>query len=60
MDISDKATEREEQDRDIALHQRKPEGPAATGQCLYCEDPLPPGKRWCCTACRDDWEFIQK
>lgn len=60
MDISDKATEREELDRRLALRQRKPHGPEATGQCLYCESPLPPGNRWCDKACRDDWEFIQK
>lgn len=37
-----------------ALQQRKPEGPAATGRCLYCEEPTE--KRWCNAWCRDTWQ----
>lgn len=59
MDISDTATEREERDRDIALQLRKPAGPAATGACLNCDAPLPPGARWCDCDCRHDWERRQ-
>lgn len=57
MDIFDRATEREEQDRDRALQYRRPTGPTATGQCLACEQPLPAGLRWCDAECRDDWEL---
>ncbi len=28
----------------------------AIGECLFCEAPLQPGKRWCDAECRDDWE----
>lgn len=35
---------------------RKPEGPQARGECLHCETPLPPPRRWCDAECRDDWE----
>lgn len=31
-------------------------GPAATGECLWCGEPLPEPLRWCDAACRDDWE----
>lgn len=27
----------------------------ATGACLNCGEPLPPGHRWCDAHCRDDW-----
>ena len=37
---------------------RKPEAPKASGYCLYCEDPVPPGSRWCDTDCRNDWEKV--
>ena len=40
-----------------ALSVRKPEGPKPTGNCLSCQAPLPPGLRWCDSACRDDWEI---
>lgn len=28
----------------------------ATGKCLFCEEPLEAGHRWCDTHCRDDWQ----
>lgn len=28
----------------------------ATGECLFCGEPLPVGMRWCGVECRDDWE----
>lgn len=56
MDVFDRATEREEQDRELAMQNRRPSGPAATGHCLACEAPLPDGQRWCDSECRDDWE----
>lgn len=31
-------------------------GPEATGCCLWCEEPVAEGRRWCNAACRDDWE----
>ena len=34
--IDDDATMREEQFLKVALATRKPDGPAATGRCLYC------------------------
>lgn len=24
-----------------------------TGECLYCGEPVPDGRRWCCPECRD-------
>jgi hypothetical protein len=34
-------------------------GAIATGECLFCEAPLPPGLRWCGAECRDDWQKLQ-
>jgi hypothetical protein len=31
-------------------------GPEATGYCLWCEEPLAEGRRWCCIECREEWE----
>ena len=29
----------------------------ATGFCLFCDEPISePGRRWCSSECRDDWE----
>ena len=55
-DIFDRATELEEQAREIALRARKPEGPKATGYCLECGEPVEEGRRWCGARCRDLWE----
>lgn len=59
MDIFDKATEFEEQERDRALHHRRPIGPEATGVCLNCERQLPDSLRWCDAECRDEWETFR-
>lgn len=58
-DISDHATEQEEQDRLRALQRRAPEGPRATGNCLFCGEPVEPPRRWCDAQCRDDYEAEQ-
>jgi hypothetical protein len=42
------------------LKARKPEGPEATGECLYCQEPLAEGRRWCDAECRDAWQYDQK
>lgn len=30
----------------------------ATGYCLFCEEPLEDGRRWCDAECRDDWQRL--
>ncbi len=55
-DIFDRATEREEMDRERALKMRKPEGPKATGYCLECGEPIGGARRWCGSECRDSWQ----
>ena len=49
--LDDQASDREQLDRDLA--QRKPAGPAATGYCLNCGEPV--DGRWCNPECREDW-----
>jgi hypothetical protein len=53
-DNLDVASEREELERTLAQTIRKPEGPIATGRCLYCDD-ITGEARWCGAECRDDW-----
>jgi hypothetical protein len=60
MDISDQATEREEQERARSLSARKPEGPAATGFCHHCGAQVPFALRWCDEDCRNDWQRAQR
>jgi hypothetical protein len=40
---------------DLSLSTKKPAGPAPTGCCLNCDEPLALGERWCDVYCRDDW-----
>ena len=56
MTVDDDATRREEQERERALSLRRPTGPRATGWCLWCEDFVSGGLRWCDAECRDPWE----
>lgn len=56
MTDDDMATLREEQDREVALSQRRPEGPAPSGFCLNCGEPLAHPLRWCDGECLTDWE----
>jgi hypothetical protein len=37
------------------MHRDVPEA-IATGECLFCGEPLQAGMRWCGKECRDDWE----
>jgi len=56
-DDIDRASELEERHRQVARAVRKPNGPRATGACLYCDEPVEVGRRWCPgVACRDGWE----
>ncbi len=57
MDEIDRANSMTDIYLDIALKTRE-RGPKIepTGKCLYCEAPLPDGRRWCDADCRDDWQ----
>lgn len=55
MTDDDLATQREEADRALALMVRRPVGPAPTGYCLNCDEPVGEGVRWCDADCRLDW-----
>lgn len=39
-----------------AIKMRKPEGPVATGRCLYCDEILDDHRRWCDAEHREHWE----
>lgn len=56
-DNLDRANDELEMSLAQALQLRKPEGPKATGECLWCEEPTI--LRWCSAAHRDAWERDQ-
>jgi hypothetical protein len=55
-DIADLAQIQQEIQTARALKFRQSAGPAVTGYCLNCGEPLPDGRRWCDAACRDEWQ----
>lgn len=55
-DIIDDANHQAELALQFQLRNRRTEGPAATGFCLFCTTPLSEGARWCDAGCRDDHE----
>lgn len=57
-DIADDANEQIELLLNLELAARRPEGPEATGLCLYCG--VPAEGRWCDRLCRDGWEFERR
>lgn len=58
-DEADIAQENIERDLALLLRRRLPQGPAATGECLWCGEPLDAGRRWCDAECRDAWQANQ-
>jgi hypothetical protein len=59
-DFGDEAQAVNERFLELALSRRvREEGPVATGRCLYCEEPVEKGRRWCDADCRDGWEKDQ-
>jgi hypothetical protein len=61
MDICDQADQANEMILKAQLQHRHRDIPEAiaTGECLFCAEPLPPNVRWCGAECRDDWEKEQ-
>ena len=57
-DLADLAQIQWEHLDEYRLKARQPPAPEATGFCLNCGEPLPPGQRWCDSDCRDDWERL--
>jgi hypothetical protein len=57
-DLADLAQAFSEPLERFTLAARCPAAPAATGHCLNCGEPLPAGRRWCDTDCRDDWQAM--
>ena len=58
-DIFDRASEREQLERDLAISSARKSAPSvqATGHCLWCNAELARGKRWCDAECCEDWEL---
>lgn len=56
MDEIDLAQEREFLATQNAQRMKKPEGPAPTGRCLYCDELVEDTRRWCDAECREHWE----
>ena len=60
MDVADRASDEEERSLAEALRTRQPSGPAPTGRCLYCDELVADGARWCGPGCRDEWQGLQR
>ena len=58
--LDDDASMREEQFLNAALATRKPDGPTATGRCLYCNAELSDTRRFCDGWCAEDWQLEQE
>ena len=54
-DRADRAIEAAIEDA-IATARRARREARATGRCLWCGKKTGGGRRWCDSACRDDWE----
>lgn len=56
MDDVDISAERAEKEAPYLIAaSRKPEGPVATGRCLYCDEIVGDEQRWCDAEHRDAW-----
>lgn len=56
MDDADLSAERAEREAPhLIAASRKPEGPAPTGRCFYCDEIVGDAHRWCNAECRDGW-----
>lgn len=57
MDEADRASQEVERSLQEAIRARRPVGPVATGRCLWCDEIVGDGIRWCPDEeCRDLWE----
>lgn len=61
-DVIDKACDREQLDRDLAIKSAREAGPEApvTGHCLWCNAELTEQRRWCDAWCQEDWNLAQE
>ena len=61
MDDADRADREITAEIEHLMRRRAAPGPAATGFCLYCREPVATGQRWCQgTECRDEWRREQE
>ena len=56
MDDIDRAQQREEMDRDLAIAAARQNALPFTGDCHNCGASVPDGWRFCDSDCRDDYE----
>lgn len=59
MDEADRADEERESSLQLALSKAlraADKVPRSSGKCLWCEEPVAQGRRWCNSECREDWE----
>lgn len=60
-DFLDDASENENNERERLIQKaRKTKQVQATGHCLYCNNSLNDGRRWCDEWCRDDYQLEQE
>jgi len=59
-DIIDDANEQAELILALQLRQRRKEGQAPTGKCLWCDEPVADPRRWCDKECMEDYEHFNR
>lgn len=55
-DFADESGMLSEKLLNIALMNKRPEGPRVTGKCHFCGEPVEAPRRWCDAECRDLYE----
>ena len=60
-DLLDDASENESNERERLIQKARKHKPVqSNGFCLYCNNKLEDGRRWCDEWCRDDWSLEQE
>lgn len=57
-DVVDKANAWRDLEAELRIKVIRSAGPEveATGTCLFCDEPVAEGRRWCSAEHRDNWE----
>jgi len=60
-DIYDQASDREEQDRNLAIehHRKANKSLLPVGSCYFCDSAINESRIFCDKECADDWEMEQ-
>ena len=60
MDVADRALQDMEVLEQYTQKRRPVLKAEATGECLWCGEPVKGGRRWCDATCRNAWEKLHR